>query len=186
MNSSVLKDEYLYWLYGVVYDKKTLNNKVYSKLFRHLNNIDFYYKIPMDGNRAEDGIDLRYRFGCEKNIVPSVISTLLDIRPCSVLEMMVALAVRCEIHIMGDPDIGDLTYKWFWIMIKNLGLNSMSDDNYDGNYVDNVIHILLERKYERNGKGGLFIIENIDDDLRNMEIWYQLHYYLNENYSTEV
>lgn len=36
------------------------------KLLRHLHNIDFQYMLPMDGNRAEDGIDLRYRFGYEK------------------------------------------------------------------------------------------------------------------------
>jgi len=74
----------------------------YQKLLRHLHNIDFQYMLPMDGNRAEDGIDLRYRFGYEKEYEGSTIASYLDNSPCSVLEMLIALAFRCEEHIMTD------------------------------------------------------------------------------------
>lgn len=94
---------------------------------------------------------------------------------------MIALAVRCEEHIMDDPDIGDRTGQWFWNMIVSLGLGSMTDERFDGEYVDEVVDIFLNREYERNGEGGLFTVNDTDRDMRNVEIWYQMHWYLNEN-----
>lgn len=40
------------------------------------------------------------------------------------LEMIIALAIRLEEHIMDDPDIGNRTGQWFWDMIVSLGLGS--------------------------------------------------------------
>jgi hypothetical protein len=134
----------------------------------------------MDGNRAEDGIDLRYRFGYEQGYDSPMIATLLDDRPCSVLEMLIALAIRCEEHIMNDPDIGNRTGQWFWNMIINLGLGFMDDTKFDENYVKDVISRFLYRKYKRNGEGGLFTVEHCKNDLRTVEIWYQMCWYLDE------
>jgi hypothetical protein len=134
----------------------------------------------MDGNRAEDGIDLRYRFGYEQGYDSQTISTFLDNRPCSVLEMLIALAIRCEEHIMDDPDIGNRTGQWFWNMIINLGLGFMDDTKFDENYVKDVISRFLYRKYKRNGEGGLFTVEHCKNDLRTVEIWYQMCWYLDE------
>lgn len=153
--------------------------KSYKKLLNRLHEIDFTYIIPMDDNRAEDGIDLRYRFGDENDIESYIIANELDYTPCSVLEMMIALAVRCEEHIMGNSDIGDRTAKWFWTMVDNLGLMGMNDGRFDEEYVDDVIFRFLDREYERNGRGGLFIVDT-DKDLRTVEIWYQMCWYLNE------
>ena len=94
--------------------------------------------------------------------------------------MMVALAIRCEEHIMGDQDIGDRTGLWFWGMIENLGLLSMTDTAFNKRRVDEIIDIFLNREYKRNGEGGLFTVKNHRDDLRTVEIWYQLMWYLNE------
>ena len=58
------------------------------------------------------------------------------IRPCSVLEMMIALSMRCEEQIMDDPDIGNRTGQWFWDMIDNLGLGEHERLKFDGRYVD--------------------------------------------------
>ena len=66
----------------------------YKKLLNRLSEIDFQFSIAMDANREADGLDLRYRFGNEKHIRNYVINRYLDDRPCSVLEMMVALANR--------------------------------------------------------------------------------------------
>jgi hypothetical protein len=133
----------------------------------------------MDQNRAEDGLSLRYRFaldnGYEDN--PDYILDILD-GPCSVLEMMVALALRCE-EVMDDAHIGDRTSQWFWGMIVNLGLGAMYDDLYDRQLVDEIIDTFLDRNYDPDGKGGLFTILNCERDLRDMEIWQQLCWYLN-------
>jgi hypothetical protein len=148
------------------------------KLLSYLHEREFNYILDMDGNRAEDGMDLRYRFAYENAYDYSMVATYLDDRPCSILEMMVALAFRCEEHIMDDPDIGNRTGQWFWGMIENLGLGHMYDSEFDNHYVDTVLDRFLNRQYKRNGEGGLFTIENCRRDLRDIEIWYQMSWYL--------
>lgn len=138
----------------------------YRKLLRHLHDIEFTYIIPKDANRATDGQDLRYRFGYR---YPG---------PCSVFEMMVALALRCEETIMDDPRYGNRTAQWFWGMIVNLGLGSMTDERYDEDYIDERIQMMLNRKYAADGKGGLFFVRDCKFDLRKIEIWTQLLWYL--------
>ncbi|MCC8097156.1 MAG: hypothetical protein LIO44_01040 [Eubacterium sp.] len=151
----------------------------FKKLLKHLHKIEFIFTIPMDDNRAADGRNLRWRFGYEKEYDPAAVQVMLDCRPCSVLEMMIALAVRCEEHIMGDPEIGDRTGLWFWCMLQNLYLDRMYDSHYDEKYVDEVISKFLNREYEPDGEGGLFTVRNCGRDLRNMEIWSQMCLYLN-------
>lgn len=79
---------------------------------------------------------------------------------------------------MDDPSYGDRSLQWFWGMIVSLGLGSMTDDLYDDDYVTYVLDRFMDRKYEPNGKGGLFTIRDCDRDLRTVEIWYQLCWYL--------
>lgn len=67
MTEKELNNEYFEWMCQLVYDERYTRRLSYQKLLNHLHNIDFQYSLPMDGNRAEDGIDLRYRFGYEKN-----------------------------------------------------------------------------------------------------------------------
>lgn len=178
MTRNELKERYFQWMCQLVYDKKSLRNFPYQRLLQYLNNREFIYILEMDGNRAEDGVDLRYRFGYEESYDSPMITTYLDDRPCSILEMMVALANRCEENIMDDPDFGNRKGKWFWGMIETLGLIDMTDDCFDKNYVDSVIGIFLDREYSPDGKGGLFAIENCKYDMRTVEIWYQMCWYL--------
>lgn len=107
-----------------------------------------------------------------------MIASYLDNRPCSVLEMLIALAFRCEEHIMTDPDIGNRMGQWFWNMIVSLGLGSMSDSRFDAAYTDDVISRFMNRKYKRNGEGGLFTVERCKYDMRTVEIWWQMNWYL--------
>ena len=170
-------NEYFDWMCQLVSDKQYIGDRSYRKLLSKLHNIPFTYTIDMDGNRAADGIDLRYRFGYERNYEDYIIASFLDDKPCSVLEMIVALALRCE-TIMEDPDYGDRTGEWFWGMIESLGLESMDDTSFNRDYVDDVINIFLSRDYGRDGRGGLFTIKHPKRDLRTVEIWYQMNWYL--------
>lgn len=173
-----LINEYFDWMYQLVC--KDTKGVSYRKLLCQLYDITFDYTIAMDGNRAEDGIDLRYRFGYEHNIEGSAIASHLDNKDCSILEMMVALAIRLEEHIMDNPDIGDRTCKWFLNMIANLGLDKMTDEYYDRHHVTQIINRFLNRKYKRNGEGGLFTVHHNRIDMRSVEIWYQAMWYLDE------
>lgn len=180
MSTHELEQEYFEWICQLVCNERYSKTLSYRKLLKKLHEYEFIYILSRDGNRADDGIDLRYRFGYERGYEILKITDHLDNKPCSILEMMTALAIRCEEHIMDDPEIGNRTGQWFWNMIVSLGLGSMSDDRFDERYLDNVITRFLNRDYERNGRGGLFIVENTQDDLRNVEIWYQMCWYLNE------
>lgn len=180
MTKNELKHAYFRWMCQLVYDTRYSKRTSYEKLLRKLHEIDFEYSIPMDGNRAADGTDLRYRFAYENDLEGPVVAAYLDDRPCSVLEMMIALAVRCEEHIMDDPDVGDRTGQWFWNMVVNLGLGGMTDERFDEGYVNMIVHRLLRRRYKRNGEGGLFTVDNPRQDLRSVEIWYQMCWYLDE------
>ena len=179
MTRDELIDQYFDWMYQLVVDDR-YSNKSYRKLFTRLYDTEFTYTIPMDGNRAEDGIDLRYRFGREHLYSDAMVASCLDDRPCSILEMMIALSIRCEEHIMDDPDIGDRTGQWFWAMIASLGLGSMYDARFDRDRVDDILARFLERDYARNGEGGLFTVNLCRQDMRSIEIWYQMACYLKE------
>lgn len=168
-------NDYFEWLWNFTKCRGHSQNR---KIITLLHNIEFRYSIPMDANREEDGIDLRYRFITEVGIPKNYqeVYAYLD-GPCSVLEMMIALAIRCEESIMDDPDIGDRTSEWFWLMMKNLGLDYMSDRKFNRDIAEEKISIFLDRKYKRNGEGGLFVV-NGRRDLRKVEIWYQMCWYL--------
>lgn len=168
-------NDYFEWLWNFTKCRGHSQNR---KIITLLHNIEFRYSIPMDANREEDGIDLRYRFITEVGIPKNYqeVYEYLD-GPCSVLEMMIALAIRCEESIMDDPDIGDRTSEWFWLMMKNLGLDYMSDRKFNRDIAEEKISIFLDRKYKRNGEGGLFVV-NGRRDLRKVEIWYQMCWYL--------
>lgn len=175
-----LINEYFEWLYSIVsIDEGSYPDSTsYRKLMMHLHSTEFTYSIYKDKNRASDGIDLRFRFAIHnghENLQP--ITNYIS-GPCSVLEMMIALALRCEETIMDDPKYGDRTKQWFWNMINSLGLNSMYNREYDKNEVDDILNTFLNREYSSNGRGGLFTIENCKTDLTTVEIWCQLCWYL--------
>lgn len=178
MTKDELHNLYFDWMYRLVCDDQYTKTLSYRKLFAQLHNTPFTYLMPMDGNRASDGEDLRYRFGYENGIDRRVIAADLDIRPCSVLEMMVALAIRCEADIMQEDEEGNRTGQWFWNMLVSLHLGGQNDFRYDKNYVNNIIQRFLNRAYKPNGDGGLFTIENCSYDLTTVEIWYQMNWYL--------
>ncbi len=176
MNEAVLRDEYFGWMCHLIKDERRSH---YHRLLKHLDGIIFQYTMPMDGNRAADGIDLRYRFGYESGYSNAMIASILDVEPCSVLEMMVALAFRCEEHIMADPDVGDRTSVWFWEMIDSLGLSGTSDSQFNPAYTSSVIFRFLNHEYEWDGSGGLFTVPNCPHDMRTVEIWSQMNWHLN-------
>ena len=170
-----VNDEYFEWLCELVGLKRFARQMSYRKLLSHLHLIEFTWFIPFDDNRADDGVQLRRRFSLEQNDL-SLQKFLRG--PCSVLEMMVALAVRCEDWIMDDDLMGNRAGQWFWGMVHNLGLSPMTDSEFDKDFIDTVIARFLNREYAPDGRGGLFTVKNSDRDMRTVEIWIQLSWYL--------
>lgn len=174
-----IRNEYFDWLCRIVCGDQYMEWPItYKKLLMRLHETEFRYSIIMDRNRAEDGESLRYRFALYWDFDDTYwVTDILD-APCSMLEMMVALALKCEETITDDPTKGDRTHQWFWDMVVNMGLGSMSDDRYDQGKIDVAIARVLNRDYEPNGKGGLFTVRGTRKDLRQVEIWKQLCWYL--------
>ena len=171
-----LEEEYFEWLcYKVVDGSSTIK---YSMLMSYLYDSIFVPILIMDDNRSEDGKSLRRRFSIDHNIPGKVVSNYFNNRKCSILEMMVALSIRCEETIMTDEQYGDRTGSWFWNMIESLGLDGMNNARFDTNFVDIVLGNFINRHYKRNGEGGLFTIDGIKKDMRKTEIWYQMCWYL--------
>lgn len=177
LNSDKVRDAYFNWLYDAVCKGRSHENISYKKLFAFLHDIEFTFNIRNDINRARDGVDLRYKYAMRFD--DERVLDILD-GPCSVLEMMVALAIRCEVEIMDDTRYGDRTGQWFWEMMSNLGIGNMFDEAFDADFVEERIAIFLNREYEPNGKGGLFYIMGCQHDLRDLEIWTQLCWYLDK------
>lgn len=170
-----IKNDYFEWLYKNACKGKINDNVSYRKVFHLMHNTNFDFYMPNDVNRANDGIDLRYRFGNRHGY--DNIMNIID-EPCSVLEMMLALAMRCEDTIMANVAYGDRTTQWFWGMMQSLGLSYMIDERYDQNEANRILYDFMEHRYQPNGKGGLFYIRDCANDLRDEEIWTQLCWYL--------
>lgn len=170
-----IRNEYFDWMHDMVCNERYSTETSYRKLLMCLHSIEFIFVLPMDENRAVDGVSLRYRFALWQE--QEELADYLD-GPCSVLEMMIALTLRCEETLMDNPEIGERLGQWFWGMIVSLGLGSMSDAKFDRRYVEDIVGRFLYREYESNGKGGLFTIKNSRRDLRDIEIWLQMNDYI--------
>lgn len=174
MNQDIRK-RYFEWLQELIGGDRFIGDNSFSKLFKCLHDTEFVWIIPIDSNRAEDGIGLRGRFAHENNIAHY---DKLD-GPCSILEMMVALSIRCE-DIMDDTKYGDRTGQWFWRMINSLGLSGMYDGHFDIDYVEDILDRFLDHEYEPDGHGGLFTVKYYDKDMRYVEIWTQMLWFLDD------
>ena len=179
MSRNEVRNTYFQWLYNWMSGERHHYGVSFKRLLMQLHDTEFTYTIRNDQNRAEDGMNLRYRFA-KSGVIDEPVDYILECLagPCSVLEMMVALARRCENDYMDDPEYGDRTAQWFWAMITNLDLGNMIDDWYDKNRVDKTIRRFLNREYDRDGRGGLFRVRNSTVDMRTIEIWSQMFYFL--------
>ncbi len=172
---SNLREEYFDWMYSMVCYNRFAKENSYRKLLYFLHSVEYRWKLPDDENRTEDGEEgLRWTFAYENHID---IGDELD-GPCSVLEMILGLAYRCE-DIMSDPAVGDRTVQWFWRMITNLGLGGMTDNNFDEEEADRIVERFLDRRYTHDGHGGLFVVPHAEEDLRDVSTWTQMLWYLN-------
>ena len=173
---------YLDWLYSWVGRNNDLNpDHTYTLLAEKLHRIEFRYFVPNDDNRAADGIQLRddfaRYFGNHENL------RLLRGGPCSVFEMLVALALRAD-FITNIENYG--ADYWFWLMIDNLDLSQFQDSTYmdffPDDLIEDIVNAWMNREYLPNGQGGLFPLVHTKNDQTTVEIWYQLQEYILENW----
>lgn len=180
-----LRENYICWLYSKV-GKDDRKYDHFWRVIRKLHQKDFYVIVPNDDNRYIDGTSLRRDFFDEFQYPMELYDLAFDF-PCTVLEMLVAFAMRIDSDIMWDPDIGDQSAFWFWKMLENAGLNlkTYSDENFNADgmlALSKMIDRVLTRRYDRNGNGSFFPIKNPKRNYAKTELWHQMQLWIAENY----
>jgi len=170
----MFSDDYYYWLTDLLHDDYLQSN--YQKLLHQMLETEFTWSVPYDSNRASDGLYLRKSYERETGCA------VFEDAPCAVLEMFIAMCVRCEDELMHDPDLGDRTNVWFWAILENLGLDIYDDYSYDCDSVDTILERFLDRDYEKSGFGGAFYVMDSCVDFRKKDLWWQLNAFLEANY----
>lgn len=160
--------EYYEWLLTLVNQKK---NGKYSRLLKLLHETEFIFHISRDSNRAVDGENLMYRFAYEYGYSYDFICKALD-RPCSMLEMMVALCIRCQEYIVVDSVDNQLSGDLFLDMLHSLRLDQFYGVRYNELEATDILKDFLD------GYGPLFGPYN--GRLRKEELWSQAMRHLNE------
>jgi hypothetical protein len=180
MTKNDLVTAYHFWLCNLIDTNQSTRS--YNLLARKLEDTDFYWSVPNDDNRSFEGKNLREQF-CDENNINFEYEYFNA--SCSMLEMIVALAYRCE-SIMADQYGNMPMIKWFWDMMGNIGLSKFTDEVWaaiDGDLnVDQILKAVNDRTYRRNGQGSLFPLNHAKLDQRKVELWYQMNAYLLENY----
>jgi len=177
-----IQDAYFAWL-----GKRVDPTAQYSHLNSYIHaGWDFRWTIAIDKNRQIDGYYLREDFLKTCCDVDNAYSELSDFefQPVSVFEVLVALVSRMDYEL---DDLSGVTRfeVWYKELLTNLDLVGLTDDVWKCNVIHakaivwEVMTKLLDRTYDRNGVGGLFPLKNAPQDLRTVEIWYQMMIYLN-------
>ena len=162
-----IRNEYFLWLLKRV-DVGYVNIRRYVNLLEYLYEYDYTWVLPLDGNLASNGLDLRYEFNPDMD---------LGVKPCSVLEMLVSLSWSWDRDITYDYSEGDRSGLWFWVMVENLGLLECPDDEYE---IDKKLDIWLNRKFDYDGKGSPFPLDDPKRDQRKIIIWLQVNDFVME------
>lgn len=159
------ENEYYSWLM----DRVGFTRKGYDQLFLYLFSVPFSCVIDRDMNRMEDAKSLIYEYG--ENVLEYI----------SVLEVLIALAIRIDDEYIGDPADPNPDII-FWEMICNLGLNKFDDKHFNVRDVFTIIDDWMKRRFDYDGTGSIFPLKDPHQDQTKIELWSQLQEYLSENY----
>lgn len=189
---------YFQWLCDLIICDKA--DKSYYSLCKLLYDKKFIVKIARDENRMVDGWQFKQDY---INYCNNTIGVVVDMEEhskilaeeqqfknsCSILEMIMGISKRMAFEL-AEFETGDLDFPiYFWEIIQNLGLDKYDDEAFGENYMkfkieaEDIIKKLNDRKYNRDGSGGMFPIQGECKDQRKVEIWYQMQTYINEKYS---
>jgi len=164
-------DQYLLWLIHCV------GAEEYTKVCNTMQKIVFDASVPNDDNRAAEGKDLRRQFLEQHNYHTSVYYMWLA-PPASIFETLAALTDHAEFMTGISKD------KWFKIFLGNLHIENCHDGRWSGavsRKVQRALEMFNHRHYMPSGHGGLFPIQNSIYDQREIEIWYQMCAFIQEN-----
>ena len=178
MTDNKLMNQYFKWLVSFVCDAR--HKEGYSIVLHELFNREFIWLIDYDENLAIYGLEMRDKFLASSETYRKMYDIYGGFdQNCTILEMMVALAIIIEERVMTNYE-ENRTSEWFWGMMTSLGLINYDDMSYDEEEVDEILEKFLYRKYQKNGVGGLFTIKNGDKNMCKIDIWLQINAFLIE------
>lgn len=144
----------------------------YEDFIKLLYNTEYYSNIPNDQNRAVDGLELRYYYEKETGLLCEKTG------PCSVLEMMIKLAMRTENGFLFDQKVGNRTNLWFWEMFSNAGFDKIAK-NGQKKWAN--AHF-LDKFLARETGTYFFKMAKSPENFGEMEVWEQLCRYISEKF----
>lgn len=178
MPSAPLDERYLSWLVGQVANVKTrARARTHWNLFKQMSETIFVAVVAFDENRIADGRDLRYEYLAEAEDEAGDPDWTRS--PVSMLEVFVVLARTLAF------EMDDNVEPWFWHLLEELDLERFNDREYDNHAQEAIAETLdrvIWRRYDPDGRGGLFPLRSPERDQRQVELWYQLNAYLLEQF----
>lgn len=185
MNDTKSQEDYFRTLYKEV---STSRSRSYMILSRLLHTIDFVWSVPNDDNRIGDALQRRKEYMDRYGY-----SEALKRKPASVFEVLVSIVYRM-LYLMYGEERGLSASKLYLELLTNLELSEFTDGMFLRTKklkkleaeVRVKVSKMMYRKYTISGRGGLFPLKRSPRkhgiDLRKTELWYQMMYYLEENY----
>lgn len=171
--SQPLDESYFQWLCDQVGALEAKDpSRTYWRLLKLLFTKEFVWVVANDGNRIEDGKELRYEF-VDQSGLNDVDQHWMQLG-CSMLELMIGLSRRLAFEAEGEPR------DWFWTLAWNAGLVSHNDSHCNDRMVGDILDRIIWRTYHSNGRGGFFPLQRPPHDQRKVELWYQLNAYIIE------
>lgn len=163
---------YYSWLLDAVASKA--EQKTYNLVFSKLYSTEFVSYDEFDDNLKENASGMREDFYIFSKTGYKLIDIYGEIDfETTILEVMVYIACKIEDTIMSNSDYGNRTGLWFWYMMESLDIIQYDDNRFDEPDVDQKLDNFIERRYEKNGYGGLFTLEDSKIDARKTNIWQQ-------------
>ena len=171
-------NEYVHW---IIYEylKCPKKYKVYDDLFLYMHEIDYVYLNQKDHAREEDGLLLREKFvDCKHKFAKT---DHFENTPCSVLEVLAALAYRMDGEWTGDPS-DPRPDTMFMEMLHNLGVLRYKSEHHT------IVRInsWMRGEISYYGEGGVFPLKKkgsrIKKDQRGLSLWEQMMCYIREFY----
>jgi hypothetical protein len=157
-------------------DKVGFHDRKYSKLMNALHHIDFFWVNEMDENREKDGVELRRDYFDDIGISGGFFEN-----KCSVLEMLIAFAIRIDWEYVGDVSDPHAD-RLLWVFISNLGLDQFDNKNFNFDEIVVKINNWLSHNFTKNGVGSICPLKNVDcEDQREKSIWRQMMSFIHEN-----
>ena len=183
-----LSELYLVWLINLI-NADNYKGKSYIKLCSLLNKVPFEPVIKLDENRLSDVQSLLREtyIQSQSEWYRLTNDDIMELPtwPVSFLELIISLAMRIDLDFMREINEVDNTRIYFWILVRNLGFLEYDDEHWGEDAIISIVNrlnIVQDRKYDFDGKGGLFPLENSEVDQRNVQIWNQLCQFVSQKF----